>query len=296
LKKSTQKPLFLYPAPFGNAAGSPLPPGAKVFCFFFSKKKRLLPFLLTCPTRKMREPAIALQEMRMDLRRRSELTELMDAPDLDEASYRRCLHDLASVNRVTFTHRATLRWLARATRDWPAGAVLSVLEVAYGQGDLLRAIARWAERRGFLAHLSGIDLNPRSALAALAVTPPEWGIDYCTGDVFEFLPGSAPDFIVTSQFAHHLTGDEIVRLLSWMEAWSVRGWHITDLHRHAIAYYGFPLLARLMGWHPIVRTDGRISIARAFIRRDWERLLAQAGVAAKISWHMPFRFTVSRLK
>ena len=86
----------------------------------------------------------------MDLSVRAELAELMDAPELDEATYQRCLHDLAAVNRVTFTHRPTLRWLAHATRDLAPGATLSVLDVAYGEGDLLRAIAHWAEKRGFV--------------------------------------------------------------------------------------------------------------------------------------------------
>ena len=62
------------------------------------------------------------------------------------------------------------------------------------------------------------------------------------------------------------------------------------------AYYGFPLLARLMGWHRIVRTDGTISIARAFTRRDWEGLLQRAGIPAQIAWHVAFRYSISRLK
>jgi 2-polyprenyl-3-methyl-5-hydroxy-6-metoxy-1,4-benzoquinol methylase len=214
----------------------------------------------------------------------------MDAPDLDEAIYQRCLADLASVNRVTFTHRTTLRWLARAARGM---AAFSVLDVAYGQGDLLRAIARWAKGR---AKLSGIDLNPRSAVAARAATPAGVEIAYLTGDVFAFMPEQKPDFIVTSQFTHHLSSAEIVRLLRWLEETSVRGWHIADLHRHPLAYFGFPLLARLMGWHKIVRSDGAVSIARSFTRRDWEGLLAEAGVTAEIHWRLPFRYCVSRIK
>jgi 2-polyprenyl-3-methyl-5-hydroxy-6-metoxy-1,4-benzoquinol methylase len=232
----------------------------------------------------------------MDLSVRAELAELMDAPDLDEATYQLCLHDLAAVNRLTFTHRATLRWLAHATRDLAPGATLSVLDVAYGEGDLLRAIAVWAEKRGFVAQLSGVDLNPRSAIAASAATPAGMNIDYRTGDVFDFSPDPLPDFIVTSQFTHHLKDPDVVRLLVWLEAHARRGWYIADLHRHAFAYYGFPLLARLMGWHRIVRNDGAVSIARAFTRRDWEALLQRAGLHAQIAWHVAFRFSVSRLK
>lgn len=232
----------------------------------------------------------------MDLSVRSTLAEVMDNENLDEAVYQRCLKDLASVNRVTFTHRPTLRWLADATKNLAPGATFSVLDVAYGQGDLLRAISRWADRRGLHAQLSGVDLNPRSAIAARAATPPETHIDYQTSDVFAYTPIPLPDFIVSSQFTHHLSDEEIVKLLAWFEKYSRRGWHIADLHRHAIPYYGFRILAGLMGWHRIVSSDGTISIARSFRRKEWEALLNQAGLQAEISWHMAFRFCISRMK
>jgi SAM-dependent methyltransferase len=232
----------------------------------------------------------------MDLSGRVDIAELMDGPDVEEAVYRRCLSDLSMINRVTFTHRATLAWLGRATKSLAPGAAFSVLDIAYGQGDLLRAIARWAGRRGFVVTLSGVDLNPRSAPAARAATPPDiTNIAYLTSDVFDYMPADPVDFIVTSQFTHHLPDAEIVRLLRWMQAAAVRGWIVADLHRHPLAYHAFPLLARLFGWHKIVRLDGRASIARSFSRGDWERLCADAGVDARIKWRLPFRYTVNSL-
>ncbi len=232
----------------------------------------------------------------MDLSQRADLSEQMDNPDLDPETYIRCLRDLAAVNQTTLTHQPTLRWLHRATRGWRRGAAISVLDIGYGQGDLLRAIARWARRRGFSARLSGVDLNPRSAVAALTATPPELDIDYRSGDVFTYEPAQPPDFIVSSQFTHHLPGPDIIRLLRWCEAHAVRGWHIADLHRHALAYYSYPLLARVMAWHRIVREDGAVSIARGFNRREWEAMLAQVGLPARIAWHPMFRFGIGRLK
>ena len=105
-----------------------------------------------------------------------------------------------------------------------------------------------------------------------------------------------PDFIVTSQFTHHLTDAGILRLLGWMDEQARYGWHIADLHRHKAAYYLFPLLARLMRWHSIVRRDGQISIARAFTRRDWEGLLAEADIERRNPLALLFRYTVCRLK
>jgi SAM-dependent methyltransferase len=232
----------------------------------------------------------------MDLSRRSTTPEEMDAETTTVAEYARCLRDLAGVNRITLTHRATLRWLTRATRDLPQGGHIGVLDVACGHGDLLRAIRRWADRRGLNVMLEGIDLNPRSAEVARAATAPEMAVRYRTGDVFAFVPHPLPDLIVSSQFAHHLTDDDVVQFLHWLDRYAARGWFIADLHRHALAYYGFPLLARLAGWHRIVRQDGQISIARGFRRAEWERLLAQAGIKAGIRWSFPFRYCIGCLK
>jgi 2-polyprenyl-3-methyl-5-hydroxy-6-metoxy-1,4-benzoquinol methylase len=231
----------------------------------------------------------------MEFSSRAVLVEAMDAPGLDEAVYRRCLADLAAVNRVTLTHRPTLRWLGRATKSWRPGSTIRVLDIGYGQGDLLRAIAAWAVRRGFVAELSGIDLNPRAAPVARAATADQ-KIDYRTGDVFAGSLQQLPDFIVTSQVTHHLNDADILRLLVWMEGQARCGWHVADLHRHKAAYYLYPLLARLMRWHRIVRSDGQISVARAFTRADWEKLLAGAKIHAEINWRLLFRYTVSRLK
>jgi SAM-dependent methyltransferase len=245
----------------------------------------------------------------MSLATRSNAPERMDG--LDAGPYAQCLRDLAAVNRVTFTHQPILRWLDRATKSMRAehaksepaeragskhAESVSVLDVACGGGDLLRAIRRWADRRGIGARLEGIDLNPRSALVAQQATPDAAAITWRTGDVFAYAPEPRPDFIVSSQFAHHLDDADVVRFLAWLEAHSARGWYIADLQRHGFAHWGFPVLGRLAGWHEVVREDGRISIARSFRRDDWERLLKAAGIAADITAHMPFRLCVGRVK
>ncbi len=232
----------------------------------------------------------------MDLSRRSDAPELMDDADLDNAEYARCLRDLAAVNRLTATHRPTLAWLDRAVQTLPPDTPVSILDVASGHGDLLRAIRRWADRRGITARLEGIDLNPRSAREAAAATDPALEITWRTGDVFAYTPQPPPDFIVSSQFAHHLDDAGVARFLRWLDQHAAHGWLITDLHRHALAYYGFPLLARAMFWHRIVRLDGTVSIARSFRRGDWVGYLENAKLAADIAWRLPFRWSVGHLK
>ncbi len=109
---------------------------------------------------------------------RSSASEWMDAPDLDQADLARCLDDLAVVNSVTLARPPTVGFIRRAARG---RATLSVLDVGYGQGDMLRRIARWGRRRGIALRLEGVDLSPASAVAAQAATPEWMNIRYRTG-------------------------------------------------------------------------------------------------------------------
>ncbi len=219
----------------------------------------------------------------------------MDADDLDAGTYAAVVHDLARVNTLTLARRPTLKFLDRISRRGKARA-LRILDVGFGDGDMLRAIASWATKRGQPVELVGIDLNPRSALAARESTPAAMNIDYRTGD-YAGLAGQSWDVVLSSLVAHHMTRDQLVDFLRFMEAESGRGWFVNDLHRHGFAYLGFPLLATLMRWHPIVRHDGQLSIARSYRPAEWPPILAEAGVAdATVSRIFPFRLCVSKIR
>lgn len=231
--------------------------------------------------------------------RRSGEAEWMDADDVSPDVLAGCLADLAKVNTVTLARPPTLAWLARATRGLAPGSTISVLDVGYGQGDMLRAVHRWASKAGFRPRLTGVDLSPWSAPAAEAATPAAMGIDFRTGDVFAYRPDEPLDFVISSLVTHHLPDEMVVRFIDWMEANTQRGWFINDLHRHPIAFYGFQALSTVARWHPFVRHDGPVSVARAFQRRDWERLLQASAVdrdAVRVDWRFPFRLCVGRRK
>ena len=214
----------------------------------------------------------------------------MDADDLSPAVYAAVVGDLARVNTVTLAARPTLAFLDRVVR----GGTLRLLDVGFGDGDLLRRIARWAARRGVAADLVGVDLNPRSAPAAAAHTAPDLPIRYRTGDYAD-LAGDGWDVVISSLVAHHMSEAQLIAFLRFMQAEAGLGWLVNDLHRHRVAHLGFPLLAGLARWHPIVRHDGRLSIARAFRPAEWHALLARAGIGdARVFRAFPFRLCVER--
>jgi 2-polyprenyl-3-methyl-5-hydroxy-6-metoxy-1,4-benzoquinol methylase len=222
---------------------------------------------------------------------RVDAEEAMDDPSLDPTTYAAVLRDLAQVNTVTLAARPTLAFLARIARR---GDRLKLLDVGYGDGDMLRRIARWAAGRGVRAELVGIDLNPRSEAIARADTPDALPITYRTGDYAE-LAGEGWDAVVSSLVAHHMTRAQLVAFVAFMEAEAARGWFVNDLHRHRFAHRGYPLLAMLARWHPIVRADGTLSIARSYRPDEWPPILAEAGVRdAQVHRYFPFRLCVER--
>lgn len=231
----------------------------------------------------------------MNLAVRSREPEQMDADDLPPEILAEVLGDLGQVNSVTLARRPTIAFLKRALRGKRG---FRLLDVGFGEGDMLRAIARWADRHDIDAELVGIDLNPNSAPAAAAATSADMPISYRTGDYAD-LAGRGFDLIVSSLVAHHMTDPQLIAFLRFMEAEARLGWMVNDIHRHRLAYFGFPLLARAMRWHRIVREDGTLSIARGLRPAEWQPLLAAADIphgAAKVVRRFPFRLCVERLR
>ena len=225
----------------------------------------------------------------------SQAEEMMDAPDLDPGVYVAVLRDLARVNVWTFAARPTLSFLSRALagRDQ-----FRLLDVGYGQGDMLRTIAKWAQRRGINADLVGIDLNPASEAVARHATGPSFRIKYLTGDYKDQLD-EGYDFIVSSLVAHHMTTAQLTDFLKDMEQHTRIGWLVNDLHRHYAAYALFPLLAKILRVHPIVRHDGQLSIARSLRPSEWSARLIEADLDPKtvrIVRYFPFRLCAERIR
>ncbi len=228
---------------------------------------------------------------------RADEPEWMDVRDYPLPEFAEILRDLEAANRLTFAAPPTLGFLVRLTRGWPEGAELRVADLGCGEGAMLRRVHDWATARGFRPRLTGVDMNPRCRALAERHTPATMGIEWHEGDLFGWEPLERPHAIISSLFTHHLDSADIVRLLRWQEATATDGWFVNDLHRHWFAWAGFRAMAGAFRWHACVRHDGALSVRRAFVRKEWQAMLDEAGVqGADIRWHPLFRLCVGRLK
>jgi 2-polyprenyl-3-methyl-5-hydroxy-6-metoxy-1,4-benzoquinol methylase len=218
--------------------------------------------------------------------------ERMDHEAVTPEDLARALRDLERLTAWGLAHRPVLDWLGRIARGQET---LSVLDVGSGGGDALRRIARWAAGAGVAVTLEGVDLNPTARVVAQAATDPVLPIRFRTADVFDLGPEERWDVIVSSHFAHHLSDADLVRFLRWMEGAARLGWFVNDLHRHWLPYRALQAAGAALPLHRFVVSDGPISVRRAFVRSDWERAVAAAGIErdrVEIAWWTPFRWGV----
>ena len=203
------------------------------------------------------------------------------------------LKQIEAVNRLTLGYRPVLSWLDRQLSSREPQSV-TILDVGSGRGDLLRRIWFLARKKNVTVQLMGLDLDSWSAPAARQATPTYMDIDYRIGNVFDM--EREVDFIVCSHVTHHMTHDELVAFIRWLEAHARRGWFIDDLHRHPISFMLAKMVLCLAPVNSMIRHDGPVSVARAFTAEDWREILKEGGVSALIRWHFPFRYSVARRK
>jgi SAM-dependent methyltransferase len=226
----------------------------------------------------------------------ADLPEWMDEPCTYE-DFHQCLFDLAQLNRLTLASRPTLDFLDRLVARDRQREPLRILDVGCGGGDMLRAIERWALRRGVAVELTGIDLNPYAERAAKDFTNRSTRITFLTGDAFSYT--GPVDVVLSSLFTHHLSSAEIVAYLRWSDEVAARGWFVNDLCREATPYRLIGPLAKLLRWHRFVQHDGPVSFRRSFREADWQRLTAEAGLqaeAVRMTRWTPARLCVEHMK
>lgn len=187
--------------------------------------------------------------------------ERIDDPALDARTIVRSLEDVERSNTLFGGRRAVLAaldpalWEARAQ-----GRALTLLDVGTGLGDIPRHAARRARARGVRLTTFGVELSP-----ALAAASRERVTASVCADAFALpVASGGVDVVVASQLAHHFADADVGRLLAELDRVARRLVIVGDLRRSYAAAAGFWLAARALGFHPVTRHDGVLSVFRGF--------------------------------
>lgn len=216
--------------------------------------------------------------------------EMLDDPHADDATVLASLGDIERINRAFGNARVVARRLGAFWADLPPGTRLTLLDVGTGLGDLPRAAARTAARRGVQLALVGLERHAAAArgarqgggLAALVAD----------GGALPFGDRSV-DLVLCAKLLHHLPGERGRRLLAELDRVARRGVVVLDLRRSAIAAAGIWLASFPMRFTRATRRDAVISVLRGFTGPELARACAAAGVRADVRRHPGFCLTAA---
>jgi 2-polyprenyl-3-methyl-5-hydroxy-6-metoxy-1,4-benzoquinol methylase len=223
-----------------------------------------------------------------DFSQRSTLLEIMDETDIPREDIRIALREIEAINIRLGGYGVVTEALEQLDmKDEP----IAILDVGCGGGDMLRKIAEWAKKKNIKVQLTGIDLNA-DIIEFAEERSTGYDITYKTLNVFDdALMNERADVTTASLFCHHFEKEALVQILKRMHTLAKKAVVINDLHRHWFAYYAISVLTYLFAKARLVRYDARLSVARAFTRKDLEETLQAAGITNyTLKWRWAWRW------
>jgi 2-polyprenyl-3-methyl-5-hydroxy-6-metoxy-1,4-benzoquinol methylase len=230
--------------------------------------------------------------MSINTKYRSTAPEIMDDFDMEGEILRDALDKIASINQLLGGNKVTLQGLKALIRNQPAGTTIRITDIGCGNGDMLRVLAKYAERNQLKFKLLGIDANQFTIAHARSLSAAYPNISYSCEDIFDQSKQSArADIILCTLTLHHFRDEEIISLLQrWLPETRL-GIVINDLERSALAYRLFRLLCYVFGLNDMSREDGLVSILRGFKRKDLQRYSGILNLKKyTIKWKWAFRY------
>jgi SAM-dependent methyltransferase len=216
--------------------------------------------------------------------------ETLDDPATDDRTVVESLRDIACINRLFGGRRAATRRLDAFLADVPRGTTLTLLDVGTGTGDLPRAAAALAVRRGITLRLVGLERH--RAAAHEAARPGDLLAIVADGGRLP-LRSRSVDLVLCAKLLHHLPGAAGEALLREVDRVGRLGVVVADIHRSALAAAGLWLVSFPLGFHAATRHDGIISVLRGFTPRELEAVCAEAGIRAAVRTHAGWGLTAA---
>lgn len=155
---------------------------------------------------------------------------------------------------------------------------LTVLDLGAGGGDVARFVRPRLARRGIALEFTALERHPAAARLCR-----ERGIRSLVADVAAIpLANGAADIVIMSQLLHHFRPDAAAELLRAAARLARLGVVVADLRRARAAQVGIWLASFALGFHPVSRHDGVVSVRRGFTTRELSDLFAAAGLRASV--------------
>ena len=213
------------------------------------------------------------------MRRRRDLTELLDDLAMDSDALDGNLRDIRRFNRLLRWDAAIARVVARLFRERPPGQRPTILDVGCGSGDVALAVATRLSRDGHIPRLICADLHLPILAAARRHVGAAMPCAYLCADGLRLpLPDRTVDVVLCTATLHHFPEAAAARLLGELGRVARGAVLVGDLARGWLTYLGARALTTVATRNRVTKHDGVASALRAYTADEVRTLAEEAGL------------------
>jgi len=214
--------------------------------------------------------------------------EILDDPGVSVAIMRRSMRDVERANALLGGRRAVI---AELREIFPRlGASATMLDVGTARGDIPTAARFVAAEMGLTLRTIGVDISE-----ALLSADGAGNDAVVRGDAMRLpIADASVDVVVASQLLHHFPADQACLVVSELNRVARRAVVVSDLRRSLVAAAGLWMGSFPLGFHPVSRHDGVVSVMRGFIPRELADIVEKAlGHRPVVRRRLGFRLTAT---
>ena len=218
--------------------------------------------------------------------RESDLIEIMDQPDCNQAKLYNTYQQFSSVNRLVSRWHTTYHRFIRPllSPDRPA----TLLDIGFGGADVPLYLDYLARKDGFKLTIAGIETDPRALEYTASLPLPDTITLHEDSVDAHASEGNTYDIVISNHLLHHLSPEEIHNLLAESEKLAGKRVVFNDIERGDFAWLGFNI-TYLFYRNSFITADGLTSIRRSFTKKEIQNLLPEGWQVSRL---FPYRVII----
>lgn len=230
--------------------------------------------------------------MSINTKYRSDAPEIMDDFQLEGKILEDALTKIAKINHFLGGNKLTLQGLKLLLKNCDTTREIKIVDVGCGNGDMLRYIANYGNKKNYNFKLIGIDANKFTIQCAEDLSKNYENISYSCFDIFSKQFSELKyDIVLSTLTLHHFKNKDILKLMGVFNENSNIGIVINDLQRSKIAYRLFQLVCFIFRLNKMPKQDGLVSILRGFKKQDLVNFSNKLNLKKyNLTWKWAFRY------
>jgi 2-polyprenyl-3-methyl-5-hydroxy-6-metoxy-1,4-benzoquinol methylase len=230
--------------------------------------------------------------MGLDIKYRTQETEIMDDFSLEGEEIDKALDTIARINHFLGGNKLTLNSMKLLLKKTDPVTTITIADIGCGNGDMLRVLADYGLKNKLNFKLTGIDANTGTINYAKKLSQSYPNIEYACINIFsEEFKQLKYDIVLCTLTLHHFTNKEILHIIKTFTENATVGVVVNDLHRSKLAYRLFEIVSRVLRLSTISREDGLTSILKGFKKKELESFSKKLNLRnSDINWKWAFRY------